>query len=816
MNINLSLEEIASITGGKLEGYPANIIDNIIIDSRKFITFEKTAFAAIKGERHNGHDYIKDLVEAGILNFIIEEEAEAVLWHNVSYVIVKNTVLALQKVAAFKRQQFPGMVVGITGSNGKTVVKEWIHQAIAKDINIIRSPQSYNSQVGVPLSLFLLENKYDIAIIEAGISKPREMENLRKMIQPEIGIMTNLGEAHQENFTTKRDKLLEKLRLFSGVDKLIYCGDYKIIHEEISERFPPEKIVSWGMSADFDYYVSKEISMTGSNIHFEGKVSSIIQTPYRDFASIENCIHVIIFLYEQGYSTDFIRKAVSGLDPVSMRMEILKGSNNCTIINDSYNSDLVSLSNALDYLELQVQHNKKTLILSDIFQSGQDGKELYSMVAGLIRKRNIDRVIAIGETIKEYRNYFSEKTTFYQDTDVFLNQISNLNFSNEAILLKGSRKFEFERISHYLQESAHRTVLEIDLSALLENYRWYRSKLKPGVKMMVMVKAFSYGSGGYEIASILQYQNVEYLAVAYADEGVGLRKNGIDTPIMVMSPGINDFNLLIKYNLEPEIYSFSILDNFESFLKRNGIDAYPVHMKIDTGMHRLGFSVRDMEKIVEKIEGSSMRIVSVFSHLAASDEKKHDDYTRKQLMMFREFCSNLQKKLGYSFIRHILNTSGIERFPDAQFEMVRLGIGLYGVSEFAADKVSEISTFKTRISQIKDIDKDDTVGYSRAGKVDKPARIATIPVGYADGIRRTLGKGVGKFMINHQLAPLIGNVCMDMCMLDITGLNAREGDEVIIFGKEHSVKNLAKYSDTIAYEILTGISRRVKRIYYQE
>ncbi len=451
MNINLSLEKIAEITEGKLEGYPGAEIDNIIIDSRRFVSPEKTAFAAIKGERHDGHDYIKDLVDAGIQKFIIQEEPGAELRRFASYVVVKDTIRALQQIAAFKRKQFQGIVVGITGSNGKTIVKEWIHQAIGQDINIIRSPQSYNSQVGVPLSLFLLDNKYDIAVIEAGISKPREMEYLKTMINPEIGIMTNLGEAHQENFASRRDKVLEKLRLFSDVDKLIYCGDYKIVHEEISARFSQDRLVSWGMSAEFDYYTSKEISMTGSSIHFEGKVGSIIQTPYRDFASIENCIHVIVFLYEQGYSTDFIRKAVSRLDPVSMRMEMLKGSNNCTIINDSYNSDLVSLSNALDYLELQVQHNKKTLIISDIFQSGQDNEELYSRVAGLVKKRNIGRVIAIGEKIKEYRNYFPDNTKFFPDTDIFLQQIANLNFLNEAILLKGARKYEFERISHYLR-----------------------------------------------------------------------------------------------------------------------------------------------------------------------------------------------------------------------------------------------------------------------------------------------------------------------------------------------------------------------------
>lgn len=814
--MNLSLEKIAEITGGRLKGEPDKLVSNFIIDSRKYFSPENTLFIALTGKNNDGHDYIPELSNNGISSFMVEQKPEGSFSETLSFIVVKDTLTALQKLGAWFRKEFTSPVLGITGSNGKTIVKEWLYQALGNQLNVVRSPQSYNSQVGVPLSLFLLDNQYNMAIIEAGISRPREMENLRKMIQPDIGIMTNVGEAHQQNFDNLRDKTIEKLRLFAGAEKIVYCGDYKIIHEEATRLFTPDRLVSWGMSTNFDYYISKEISLEGSTLRIKGKVSSILQVPYIDYASIENCIHVIIFLYEQGYQTEYIQELINSLEPVSMRMEMIRGSNNCSVINDSYNSDLVSLSNALDYLELQVQHEKKTLVISDILETGRELEDLYQQVAGMIRSRKIDRVIAIGEDLWSHREYFTGNCNFFIDTESFLKELPRFQFHDETILLKGARKFEFERISSYLQESAHRTVLEIDLNAMLDNYRWYRSQIKPEVKIMAMVKAFSYGSGSYEIANLLEYQNIDYLAGAYTDEGVSLRKSGIRTPIMIMSPEINDFNLIVKYNLEPEIYSMRIMKEFSRFLQKNAIESYPVHIKLDTGMHRLGFTTDQCDEISKGIGESQLKVISVFSHLAASDQEVHDAFTKKQIREFSDFCEDLSKKLGYPFLRHILNTSGIERFPEAQFEMVRLGIGLYGVSKFSGDSISEVSTFKTRISQIKELKKGETVGYNRAGKAKKLLSIATIPVGYADGIPRSLSNGIGNFMINHHLAPVIGNVCMDMCMLDITDMDVSEGDEVIIFGKEHSVENIAKYSNTIAYEILTGISRRVKRIYYQE
>ncbi|MFW5645619.1 MAG: Mur ligase family protein, partial [Bacteroidota bacterium] len=556
--MNIRSEEIAKIVGGKLTGPPDVVIREVFIDSRKFFTPESSLFVAISGERNDGHDYIRELIRLGVRVFLVERIPETVKNAELVFILVQNSIDALQALGAWYRNNFKYPVLGITGSNGKTIVKEWIYQAAGEELHIVRSPQSYNSQVGVPLSLFLLDDNYNMAILEAGISKPGEMDRLQKMIRPVLGIMTNLGQAHQENFSSLREKAIEKLKLFIESDKIIYCADYPIVHQEARNIYPEYKLVSWGMSGDFDYYVTREISVHGSTIHFEGKISAIIQTPFVDLASIENCTHVVIFLFEQGYAPTFVQEAVLSLEPVSMRMEILKGSNQCTLINDSYNSDLVSVSNALDYLELQVQHDKNALIISDIFQSGISDKELYRTLAKMISKRAINRVIAVGEKISANRKYFHNETLFYPDTDSLLKDLPGYHFFDEAILLKGARKFEFERISSYLQESAHRTVMEIDLSALLDNYRYYKSILRPGVKIMAMVKAFSYGSGGYEIANLLEYQNIEYLAVAYTDEGVKLRKNGIKTPIMVMSPEKNDFPLLIEYNLEPEIFSLRI------------------------------------------------------------------------------------------------------------------------------------------------------------------------------------------------------------------------------------------------------------------
>ncbi|HYW94244.1 MAG TPA: alanine racemase, partial [Bacteroidales bacterium] len=529
-----------------------------------------------------------------------------------------------------------------------------------------------------------------------------------------------------------------------------------------------------------------------------------------------NAIHVFVFLHSSGYTPEFIASVMNRLEPVAMRMEIVGGMNNCTLINDTYNSDLVSLSNALDVLNQQNQHRKKTIILSDILQSGKPAGELYRDVSALVEGQHIDRFIGIGPEISAHSELFMNGALFYTETEDFLTTAVQPSFRNEAILLKGSRKFHFEMIARVLQEKAHRTVMEIDLNALVENYRYYKSVLPRDTKIMAMVKAFSYGSGGYEVANVLQYNHVDYLAVAFADEGVTLRKNGIHVPVMVMNPEKNDYFLITEYNLEPEIYSFRILEDFSNYLERNGLQQYPVHLKIDTGMHRLGFEEKDTEKLITSLKDDKLKVVSVFSHLAAADEPANDEFTTMQIDAFRRVSDRIQQSTGQTFMRHILNSAGIERFPSSAFDMVRLGIGLYGVSSFRQDKLQEVSSFKTSVAQIREVQSGDTIGYSRRGKAEGNRRIATLPVGYADGVFRALGNGRGTFMVNGHAASVIGNVCMDMTMIDITGIPVEENDEVIIFGKENPVQAVAASAGTIPYEILTRISERVKRIYFRE
>ena len=655
-----------------------------------------------------------------------------------------------------------------------------------------------------------------LRLMEAGISKPGEMDKLEKIIRPDTGIITNLGAAHQENFSSLKQKAEEKLLLFRDSENIIYCSDYPEITEIILKMYPSKNLLSWGKAGDPDYLISTIKDGNTSMIKVQGQCRCSFQIPFRDSASVENAVHVFVFLHSSGYSTDFIVSALEKLEPVAMRMEILKGLNDCTIINDSYNSDLVSLSNAIDFLNLQQQHNKKTLILSDILQSGKPAEMLYREVASIIKTGGVDNLIGIGKDIASYRKYFGNNSDFFPDTGSFLREYDLSRFRNEAVLLKGSRSFRFELISSALQEKAHRTVMEIDLNALVHNYQFYKSLLRPKTRLMAMVKAFSYGSGGYEIASILQYHKVDYLAVAFTDEGVSLRKNGIRIPVMVMNPEKNDFPLLTANRLEPEIYNFRILSSFRKYLLENGISSYPVHIKIDTGMHRLGFQTKDTESLCMELRESPFKVVSVFSHLAAADEPALDEFSRRQIADFRGAAEKIRAAVKEDFMRHILNSAGIERFPEAGFEMVRLGIGLYGVSSFMQDKLQEVSGFKTRVAQIMEVAEGESIGYGRKGGISGRGRIATLPVGYADGLPRSLGNGKASFLLNEKLVPTVGNICMDMCMVDISNVEAREGDEVEIFGKHLPVSNLAAAADTIPYEILTNISARVKRIYYRE
>ena len=820
--MNYSISKISDIINAQLIGKENCDIEYILIDSRNIISTQNTIFFAISGERHDGHQFINELYNKGIRNFVVEHLPEN---HdelsNANFLIVKKSLEALQSLAAFHRKRFNYPVVGITGSNGKTIVKEWLFHILQGSKQIVRNPKSYNSQVGVPLSICLMDESFDLAIFEAGISLPGEMEKLQKLINPNIGLITNIGDPHQENFIDLTQKAKEKLKLFIHSDIIIYCKDHELIDNLIKtdKILSGKKVFTWSEKSDSELkIISRKINKNHTlvNYQYKNKKDNII-IPYIDKASVEDGIHVLAMICAMGFNPAEFKQKFELLPSVAMRMELKSGINNCTLINDSYNSDLNSLSIALNYLNQQNQHKKKILILSDILQTGKSDADLYSEVAELLNKFKVDQLIGIGKSISKQAEQFNIEKCFYKSTDEFLNNLTEGYFSDEAILLKGSRSFYFERISKALEEKAHRTVLEINLNALVHNLNYYRSKLLSNTKVMVMVKALSYGSGTHEIANVLQYQRVDYLGVAFADEGVALRKAGIKTPIIVMNPEQNSFELMLEYNLEPEVYNFKVLRQFNLIVGKKGFENYPVHLKVDSRMHRLGFVPDEIQQLIKELnESDLLKVSSIFSHLAASDEETHDSFTKEQIALFLVICNEIVDNIGYSVTRHILNSAGIERFPDAQFEMVRLGIGLYGISSVNQEHLENVSTLKSTVIQIKQVYKNETIGYSRRGKAYGDITIAVIPIGYADGLDRRFGNGNGKVFINGCYVPIIGNVCMDMCMVDITNCNIHEGDEVIIFGEERSVLELADLLDTIPYEIFTSISTRVKRVYFQE
>jgi len=816
--LSYSLANISEIVSGSLSGDNHFRVSRFAIDSRTLINPANTAYIAIRGERHDGHIFIPELINAGVKVFITDQNFNPPKTETkVNWIRVSNTLDALQLLAKQHRILSKARLIGITGSNGKTIVKEWIYQALHSIVPLFRSPRSYNSQIGVPLSVLMIRETDELAILEAGISKTGEMEKLERIIAPETGIITNIGEAHQENFNSIEEKLLEKIKLFEHSKTIIYCRDHQLIHKTLRSVYPEKNFISWGKSAESDFIVSQLEKSSGKlNFKISGKLECSVSIPFQDMASMENAMHTFVFLYHLGNSADSISKALSELEPVEMRLEILKGIHSSTLISDTYNSDLASLANALDLLLQQKQHKKRTVILSDILQTGRSNDELYSEIAEMIAEKEISRFIGIGKSLSIQSSKFPESSLFFEDTLSFLKSLPMLSFRNEAILVKGASKFGFERISRELQFRTHQTVMEIDLNAMVQNLNFYRSLLKPETKIMAMVKAFSYGSGSFEIANLLQFHKVNYLAVAYIDEGIDLRINGISLPIMVMNPESGNFKSLVEYGLQPEIYSLDGLKEIKTYLQKNDIKEYPVHIKFDTGMHRLGFFESELEELAKELNSGYFKVISVFSHLAASDEKGHDEYTYGQIELFRKMADRLKQLVSGDFMMHILNSTGMERFAADQMDMVRLGIGLYGVSEKNPQKLIEVSTFKTSISQVRELEEGTTVGYSRKGLLSSKKLIATIPVGYADGLPRSLGNGKGSFLLKDRTVRTVGNICMDMCMIDITGTNAKAGDEVIIFGKNHPVSLIASQAETIPYEILTGISERVKRIYYQE
>ena len=827
-SLNYHIKTIAEVVNGGLIPKASNqsYIKDVIIDSRKLITAEWALFFALKSKHNDGHRYIEELYNKGVRNFVVTD-ATTFREMDANFVVVKNTLDALQVFSRHHRLQFDIPVIGITGSNGKTIVKEWLYQCMHDEYKIVRSPKSYNSQIGVPLSVLQMTPEHQLAIFEAGISEPEEMQNLQNIIQPNIGIFTNIGTAHDQSFVDERQKINEKLKLFLKSDTLIFCSDYGSISERVYslEVFQNKNLLEWSTrNKEAHLYVAKSmksVKFTDLECKYQGRDFNF-RIPFVDDASIENALHVALCLLHFDYSFEQVKQKMLGLNPVAMRLELKEGINHCSIINDSYNSDLNSLSIALDFINQQKQHKKKTLILSDILQSGRSEPDLYREVAEMLEKKNINRIIGIGKAISRQRNSFKMERYFFETTADFIAYFPFTKFNHETILLKGARKFEFEKINKVLEQKVHETVMEINLNALLHNFHYFRSLLNPGVKVMVMVKAFSYGSGSFEIANLLQFHNIDYLAVAYADEGIELRKAGISLPIMVMNPEENAFDLMIYHQLEPEIYSSNILEKLEKAIKQNIIpDNKPIgiHLKIDSGMRRLGFEEEDIDRLIEKLQNNKKIIIrSVFSHLAASDEKVHDDFTRQQIELFDRCSNKITAAFDYPIIKHILNSAGISRFPEYHYDMVRLGIGIYGVASDpdVQPHLENVSSLKTTISQIKHIKKGESIGYSRSHFACKDMKIATLPIGYADGLDRRLSNGKGILKLHGEDVPIVGNVCMDMCMIDITHLNAKEGDTVVIFGNDKPITEIAKSLGTIPYEVLTSVSRRVKRVYFQE
>ncbi len=826
VHTSYSTEEINTLCNGTHLGAKQEV-NYLLIDSRSQQFYHNTLFIALIGDRQDGHQYIADAYEKGVRSFLISnQDFVQSNFVEAAFIVVENTLNALQQITRHHRQKFEGNVIAITGSNGKTIVKEWLFQILKDQFNICRSPKSYNSQIGVPLSIWNLNEENNLAIFEAGISAPNEMNILEGMIQPTIGVFTTIGNAHAQNFDSQKQILSEKLLLFKNVATLSYCKDQELVEKTIQNdaTFKAKNLICWSRKSEADLrIIAEEEYNNGIKIRGIYKNENIeFEIPFKDQASIENAIHCYLVCLHLNINPKTIAEGMQHLNAVAMRLELKKGIYSCTLINDTYNSDINSIKIAITYLKAQHQHPKHTLILSDILQNSHHPKDVYLEIAQLIKRNKIDRLIGIGNEIKHFKDLFKVESIFFETTDDFLNHIEDLNFFDEAILIKGARKFEFERITNRLQEKAHNTTLEINLSHLIDNFNYYKSILKKDTKLMVMVKAFSYGSGTHEIANILDYYNVDYLAVAYTDEGIALRKQGIKTPILVLNPEPQSFESLIRFDLEPEIFNLRTLKMFIDTIKildQKAVEnkKFPIHLKLDTGMHRLGFEESQLAEAVQLITMEKrIKVVSVFSHLVASDDTQMDNFTQNQFKKFDQMCQFLTQQLGNDFMRHILNSSGILRFPENQYDMVRLGIGLYGIGNVKEDKkqLKPVHRLVAQISQIKQLKKGEFIGYGGKGIMPQDGQIATIPIGYADGISRLLGNGKWRMEINHQLAPTIGSICMDMCMINITNINAKEGDLVVVFGENNDIYELAKAEQTIPYEVLTDIGSRVKRVFY--
>jgi len=821
--MRMSIENITNLLNANRIGNCKTNIDWVLTDSRSLCFPDETLFFALKTKRGDGHKYISDLYERGVRNFVVSDLPEEIgNYAEANFLQVSDPLKGLQRLAKDYRARFDIPVIGVTGSNGKTVVKEWIYQLLSPERIITRSPRSYNSQIGVPLSIWLLNERTELGVFEAGISEMGEMEALQSIIRPTIGVLTNIGGAHQENFYSVSDKCLEKLALFKDCDVVIYDADNELISDCVSKSLFGAREIAWSKKDPehplYIEWIKKGNDSTAIRYRYLGMPNEYT-IPFIDDASVENSFHCLAVALYMMLPADKITERMARLEPIAMRLEVKEGKNGCVLINDSYNSDLASLDIALDFMSRRSEDKgrKRTLILSDILETGQSSKLLYRQVAELVQSRGVDKIIGVGEEIRSASSRFDIEKYFFNTTEELLSSELLANLRNEIILIKGSRSFHFDSVSDYLELKVHETILEINLNALIDNLNYYRNKLKQETKMVCMVKASAYGAGSYEIAKTLQDHRVDYLAVAVADEGSELRKAGIVSSIIVMNPELTAFKTMFDYKLEPEVYSFHLLDELIKAAEKEGVTNFPIHVKLDTGMHRLGFAPQDIPELIFRLKRQSSVIPrSVFSHLAGSDSAQFDAFTRRQIESFELASEELQAAFSHKLLRHICNTAGIERYPGAQFEMVRLGLGLYGVDPFTNRMLHNVSTLKTTILQIREVAQDDSVGYSRKGRLVRNSRIAAIPIGYADGLNRRLGNGNAYCLVNGQRAPYVGNICMDVCMIDVTDIDCREGDRVVIFGDELPVTALAEVLETIPYEILTGVSGRVKRVYYQD
>lgn len=797
-------------------------ISEIFIDSRNSINHKSSLFFAIAGPRNDGHQFIENLYQNGVRNFVVEKDLNLTRIPEANVFKTDNSILALQIFAGKKRQDFKGKIIAITGSNGKTITKEWLGQLLENFFSVYKSPRSYNSQVGVPLSLWPLSEYQDYGIIEAGISRKNEMEKLQHIIKPNIGIFTNIGTAHDEGFDNLEQKANQKALLFKSCKTIVYCKDYPEIANALHSLpdVTHKNLIGWSFEDNTgSYYVETENRKNGTAIRISYADSfHIFEVPFIDFASQENLVHCLFVLMHEGLPPKLIQNGLRELKPIAMRLEVKQAINQTYIVDDSYNNDLVGLDTALHFFRQQKQFKNKVILLSDVLESGLETTTLYKNVASKIELEKPGLFIGVGPALSSQKELFPENSLFFEQTNEVIEYLKENPIKESVILIKGARTFHFEKIVQSLALKIHETVLEINLNAITHNLNFYKAKIKPRVKIMAVVKAFAYGSGGHEIANWLQYQNVNYLAVAYADEGVTLRQHGIYLPIMVMNPTVQSFDLLVQYNLEPEIYSIELFQEYANYIR--GLNSSSkIHLKLDTGMHRLGFESTDLSTLIQLLrENNFLKVASIFSHLAASDDAAHNGFSAKQAFNFKKMAEDIIVALNYSPLLHLLNSPGISRFPDFQFDMVRLGVGLYGVdaTQLHQDRLQPVSELKTVISQIKHVKQGDTIGYSRKGVAHHPMKIATIAIGYADGYDRKFSNGVGMVSINGQLAPTIGNICMDMCMVDITDIDCQAGDEVIVFGKNPHLLELAEAINTIPYEILTNVSERVKRVFYSE